>query len=304
MTPVVFAPTLAAILVALTGCGRVAFEPLATQADAQNGDARALDASAETCNPVAPFGTPVLIAELSDPTVADGTLRLMPDELSGYFWRNTPAGRDILLATRPSLTEPFTVTAVQGLEQGDNELDPTPSSDGTVLVFRRNSPGDDLYVATRMAPDLFGTPVALATLNTGSAEGQGFLPIGIDELYFQSKRSGAGDLYTSVRSGTSFAAPALVTELATAAEEGDPVVTPDGLTIYFRTDATAIQLGFNIASASRSTADGVFGAPALVPNVNTDSDDGPSWISSDGCRLYLSSDAAGTNDVYVATRGM
>jgi len=40
----------------------------------------------------------------------------------------------------------------------------------------------------------------------------------------------------------------------------------------------------------------------LVENVNSAGDDGPSWLSPDGCRMYISSDRAGTNDVFVAQR--
>jgi hypothetical protein len=31
-------------------------------------------------------------------------------------------------------------------------------------------------------------------------------------------------------------------------------------------------------------------------------DEGPSWISPDGCRMYISSNRAGNNDIYVAAR--
>lgn len=199
---------------------------------------------------------------------------------------------------------PFTLEPVQGVNTASNELDPTLSSDGTVLVFRRNTPGDELWVATRSTPTTFTGAAALSILNTTSTEAQGFMPIGSDQLYFQSKRTMAGDIYTSTRTGTSFTTPILITELQTVNEEGDPAVTPDGLTIYFRSDRAAPFAGFNIFSATRSTPTGTFGPVTLVPNINTSGNEGPSWISPDGCRLYLSSSAAGTNDVYVATRGM
>lgn len=55
--------------------------------------------------------------------------------------------------------------------------------------------------------------------------------------------------------------------------------------------------------ATRATPGGTFGPATLVPNVNTSADDGPSWISPDGCRLYISGNVRGNNDIYVATRG-
>ena len=287
-----------------TACGRIAFEPLAGR---DVPDAAPLDDSGDaagvSCNLAAPFGAPMLITELSDPTAFDGTLRLLPDELSGYFWsRSGRPDNDIFLATRPDRSTPFSVMPVTGINTTSNELDPTISSDGSVLVFRRSGPGDDLYVATRIAPDEFTAPVAIATINTAEGENQGFMPIGRDELYYQYVTGTSADLYVSIRTGTAFSAPTLISELAAADTEGDPVVTPDGLTIYFRSDRAAAFGGFNVYTASRSTTAEPFGAVSIVPNVNTDADDGPSWISPDGCRLYLSSDAAGTHDIYVASR--
>ncbi|HTL33241.1 MAG TPA: hypothetical protein VL326_08960 [Kofleriaceae bacterium] len=289
-----------------TGCGRLDFE---RHAGGDEADASVDSAPADalgTCNSLAPFGTPRLISELSDPAALDGTLRLLPDELTGYMWSYT--GRtdaDLFYVTRPRLDAPFTMTRVTTASTTSQELDPSISSDGSMLVFRRSGPGDELYGAPVTSPGVLGTAVALASLNTGSVEAQGFLPIGRNELYFQSTRTMAGDIYMSTWSGgTTFSAPTVVPGLATASVEGDPAVTPDGLTIYFRSDVPAARAGFNIYVATRQTTATAFGAPTIVPNVNTDADDGPSWISPDGCRLYLSSDVAGTNDIYVATRGL
>src|SRR5688572_2194845 len=123
----------AALLVTLLGCGRLEFDPR-FGSDPDGGldstvQPPAPDADAGACDPTAPFGAPVPIAELNS-NEAEGTLRLMPDELSGYFWRGSPPNQNILLATRPDLATPFTIAPVQGLETGTSELDPTISSDG------------------------------------------------------------------------------------------------------------------------------------------------------------------------------
>lgn len=298
---------LAASVLLLASCGRLEFEPTFLGDHDAGIDGAVVPAvdSGMACDPTAPFGSPTRIAELSSATEPDGTLRLMPDELSGYFWRGTPPAQDIFLAERPDVASPFTVVIIQGLNSdASNDLDPTISSDGQVMVFRRNGPGDDLYLSTATSPSTFTAATALTGLNSASADAQGFMPIGRDELYFQSRRTGAGDIYMATRNGTTFVGPSLVAGVNTADEEGDPVITPDGLTIYFRSDRPSAAGGFNIYTATRATPTGTFGPATLVPNVNTDDDDGPSWISLDGCRLYISSNAAGTNDVYVATRGM
>lgn len=292
-----------ALAITCLACGRYRFEvhddggaDVSEVGDAPND-------SGPPCDLGAPFGAPVLIASLSDQAADDGTLRLLPDELTGYYWSRRGGTAQIYFVERPDRASPFTVTLVSGVEGGTNQLDPAPSADGSVLVLRHSGPGDQLFVATRVTPDAFTGTTAIAELDSASTESQGFLPIGRDEIYFQSTRSGGGDIYTATRTGTSFGAPSLLTSLATASDEGDPVVTPDGLTIYFRSDRPAALGGYNIYTATRPDLGDTFGPATLVPNVNTPAEEGPSWISLDGCRLYISSAVAGTNDVYVSTRG-
>ena len=287
---------------ALLGCGRLEFDPRVDAARAGDDAADPSDADVfPACDPTAPFGAPIAISELNTP-VHEGTLRLLPDELSGYLWRGPTGARDLMLATRASPSAPFIATNVQGLDMTD-ELDPTITSDGSLLVFRRSQPGNSLHTATRIAPDQFGASTPITAINTNQ-ETQPFLPVGGNELYFQRLSSGNGDVFRATRMGTTFGAPTLVSELATADEEGDPMVSPDGLAIYFRSNRVTLDPGFNIYVATRATTADSFGAPGYVPSINTAADDGPSWISPDGCRLYISSDIAGTNDIYVATRGM
>jgi hypothetical protein len=290
------------------GCGRFDFAER-SGLDAAVGDG-AVDVTVDalgTCNRAAPFGVPVAITELNDPTQSDGTLRLLPDELSGYFWshRGSSATAVVYLATRADFATPWSITPLQGLALTGNQLDPTISSDGSLLVLRRNAPGDDLFEAARVSPDTFAAATAISTLDTGATEVQPFLQVGGNELYFSSSRTGSGDIYRSTRTGMAFSAPTQVSELSTAFDEGDPVITPDGLTIYFRSDRPnpGGPAGYNIYTATRATIADPFGAASLVPSVNSDADDGPSWISLDGCRLYISSARAGTNDIYVSTRG-
>lgn len=285
----------------LGACGRIEFDRL-VPADA----AVELDAAEPACISGAPFGAPKLIAELNDPVEFDGTLRLLPDELSGYFWSRRGGGDgDLYFAERTSLGAPFSIRLVQGVDTAMSELDPTITSDGSILVFRRSNPGNDLFVATQAgAPDSFSMVTAIAVINTANDETQCFMPLDRDELYFQSPRTGGGDVYLSTRMGTAFGAPVLVAGIATASDEGDPVVTPDGLTMYFRSDRAAPLGGYNVYVATRAFVGDPFSNVQLVPNVNSAADEGPSWISPDDCRLYLSSDVAGSNDIYVATRGV
>jgi hypothetical protein len=284
----------------LGACGRIQFDRL-DSADATTEP----DVAESACVAGAPFGAPKPIPELNDPVAFDGTLRLLPDELSGYFWSRRDGGDGDLYFAERTLDTPFSIRLVQGVDTPMSELDPTITSDGAILVFRRSNPGNDLFVATQAGvPDTFSMPTPIAAINTADDETQSFMPLDRDELYFQSPRTGGGDVYVSKRNGTSFSSPAPVAGIASSSDEGDPVVTPDGLTIYFRSDRAATLGGYNIYVATRTEVTDAFSNVELVPNVNTDADEGPSWISPDDCRLYLSSDVAGSNDIYVATRGV
>lgn len=291
--------------VLLTGCGRLGFAHV-VEGDADARIDAAPDSMAPRCDPTAPFGTPVLIAELSTATL-DGTLRLLDDE-RGYFWSARLGSKDIYFAARPSPDAPFEITPVLGINtDGTDESDPTVTSDGTFLVFRRNTPGigDEIWTAVRGGTQTEFTDAMRSTLDSPSIDAQPFLQPEGNEIYFQSSRGGNPDVWRARRTGTTFSPPSRVTEIASTSDEGDPVISRDGLTLYFRSNrVTAGAPGdFNIYVATRTPSDTTFGAPMLVPGVNSDAADGPSALSSDDCQLYLSSDRAGSNDVYVATRG-
>lgn len=294
------------VLVAMApGCGRWNFD--AERSGADGGDATVPgDARADGCDPQAPFGTPVPIASLNDTSLADdGTLRLDHDELTGYFWSRRSGLARIYYASRSDREQPFTVASTTGINPNDtnNDLDPTMSSDRSLLVFRHNVPGDELWMATSITATTFTSSMPIASLNTGAVESQPYLQPAGTELVFHSTRSGGGDLFRSTRTGTTFSAPTRIDELASTDIDGDPVLSEDGRTIYFRSDRLSSIGGFNIFVATRPDTGTQFGAPVLVPNVNSASGDGPSFISPDGCRLYLSSDRTGNIDIFVATRG-
>jgi hypothetical protein len=289
-------------MVLLAGCGRWNFDALRADGDAGTAD---VTADAAACVPGAPFGTPVPIVELNT-TAPDGTLRLLPDELSGYFWsRKTGTGR-IYHAARGRLDQAFTVTPVTGLSTMDHDLDPNLATDGSVFVFRHNIPGDELWTARKVDAVTFASPLPMTNLNLPSVEQQPFILGAADALVFSSDRNGANfDLWLSTRTGSTFGTPVRLADLNLGGSaEGDPVLSSDGLTIYFRSNRAGGPGQFDIYASTRSTtATTTFGPPILVPNINSPVDDGPSWISPDGCRLYLSSDRDGTNDIFVATRG-
>jgi hypothetical protein len=288
----------AAVLVGLGGCGRIAFDAVA---DA-TGDATG-EAAAARCDIATPFAPPVPIAELNTATADDGTLRLFPDELSGYFWSARGDGSSHLLyvATRATAAAPFDVAPVRGLANTSGYLDPTVPADGTFLAYRYN---EDIWLSARLAPDLVTAGAEVAALSSPQGDEQISLQPDGDRVFLASSRSGNGDddLWTTTRDGSAFATPTRVDELSGSDNEGDPALSADGLTLYFRSDRPAAHAGYNVFVARRTTPTGVFDPPVEVGELNSAGDDGPSWLSLDQCRLYLSSNRAGTNDIYLATR--
>jgi hypothetical protein len=296
-------------VLAVAACGRIRFEDRAATGDAA--PASVPDA-AGTCDPAAPFGTPVELTSLDPDDGIEGTLRLLPDELTGYYWSSRGRGSNgktfLYRVTRADLASPFAaapVTSLNDVAAGVNELDPSPAADDTLLLFRRSGTGfgDEIFMALGSG-GAYGSGALVAALHSNSGETQPFIQLGGDEVWFQSLRSGSGDLYRATRTGSAFSGVMLVSEVSDgSAEDGDPVITPDGLTLYFRSDRPGIGSGFNVWTASRASTGDAFGAPVELAGVNSDLNEGPSWISPDGCRLYVSSDRSGTNEVYVATRG-
>jgi len=292
----------ATVVLVLAGCGRWNFDATRTEGDAASVD---VPADAPACDPGAPFGAPVPIVELNT-LVADGTLRLLPDELSGYFWSRTSGTARIYHAARDSLGEPFTVMPVTGLSTADHDLDPSLATDGSVFVFRHNIPGDELWTARRVDAVTFASPLPMTNINLPSVDQQPYVLGAAEALVFSSDRNGANfDLWLSTRTGSVFGTPVRLVDLNLGGSaEGDPVLSSDGLTIYFRSNRAGGPGQFDIYAATRISKTALaFEPPVLVPNINSPVDDGPSWISPDGCRLYLSSDRDGTIDIFVATRG-
>lgn len=85
--------------------------------------------------------------------------------------------------------------------------------------------------------------------------------------------------------------------------ESSPVVTADERTIYFSSMRAGTQLR-DVFVADRALPSEAFGVPRRVAELSTDTNDEPSWLSADGCRIVIAS--GGTSDaradIYLATR--
>jgi hypothetical protein len=275
-------------------------------------DVDATDAGS-SCDLSSPFGAPVLLAGLQS-TTSEGGFRLMLDELSGFFWSERaggPGSTNLYATSRPDAGVPFgDVRLLANVNMPDSlTIDPTATANGLTLVFRArmgpvDSGIDKLYSATR--PDAAGDFPAgtlMASLNSTSDTVQPFLLPDGSEIYFSSSRLGDFDIFRATQGSSAFDTPSAVAELnVTGANEGDPVLSVDDLTIFFsstRDGGVGMQ---DIWEAQRPSKAASFGAPVNVREVNSTGTDAPTWLSPDGCRLYMSSDRDGAIHLYLASR--
>jgi hypothetical protein len=293
----------------------------AAPTDAAPSDASG-DGVAARCDPTAPFGTPVPLNV--DTQENDDALSLSPDGLVIYFSSSSLNSAnadvyDIYTATRSSTSQPFgQATAIGEVNTASSQdQEPRISHDGLRLYFASNRTGSDgsydIFVATRATTlDVFGTPAPVANINSTYAEFDPFLSADETSIYFQSSQPdglGSSDIYVSAlgADGT-FGAPQAVPGVNSASADRAPVLTQDGLTMYFgstRNTGTA----YDIFVARRPTLNDAFGTPEVVTELSTADIEWPLDLSADGCTLYFVGTAIagrpgrGGADLFAATRG-
>jgi len=263
--------------------------------------------AAPPCNLNAPFSPPVALSALNTPAI-EGQARLSPDELTVYFERVVvDAGYDLFTATRASSAVGFgSASPMAELNTPFDEGDITVSPDGLRSYFASDRAGGlggwDIWQASRdAAASLFGTIALTPNVSSTQDDYQSYYVPGA--LYLASSRGTGGvDIYRAAEQSGGFASPLVIPELASPAFDGFVVVSFDELRVYFgsnRGDAG----GFQIWTSSRVTTAQPWPSPGLVTELaGFGANTVPTWISSDGCRLYLASDKSGNDDIYMASK--
>ena len=275
------------------------------------------DADAEpppSCDLRKEFAAPELITTLST-AGAEGSPKLSDDELTMYFdaVRAPESYFDLYMATRTALTDSFgpATLVAGGVNTTDNhEYAPNVSSDGLTIFFERQDPGlvdNNFWFATRTSKALpFETANAVSGVNTPQYEGKLNVRGDGSELYFIKLVANKGDIFVAKRmAGGSYVTTPL-TSVNSPQDDYSPVISKNGLVLYLASKRSAAAGGgFDIWVTTRGTTNDNFSDPVTVLNVNTASDEEPSWVSNDGCRLYLRSNrpgGLGGQDIYVASR--
>ena len=290
-------------MVVLLGCGRAGFDELRAI------DGSPPDAAAQMCDPATPFGTPVEVQGVNVTGAYDSTFVPTLDELTAYFYsdRAVASDYDIYRATRPDVTSAWSVTHISELSSTSEEKEPSISPDGTILAFTSNRApnvgGDDLWYATYDGTAFtLGGPIA--QFETAQTDYHPLFQASSDQFWFTSNVTGTFSIYHATHTGgATFGAAQLENSLDVAgSDQGAAAPSPDGLTMYFRSDRGAAVGDYDIYVAHRASTGDPWETATNVTEVNSPSLDTPNWISPDGCRLYLSSSRDDTSNIYIATK--
>ena len=270
-------------------------------------DAGAPDVAAPNCDVDAAFATPTVFTTLDGPG-NDEHLRLVPNELTAVYQSVLDGGLgsfDIYTAARSSIADTWkNVTAVPAVNSASADDDPSISADQLTLYLAR---GGGIYRATRAtATRAFAAPAALAGVNSGANDFGPYLGDDGSALYFSSTRdsdAGVAQLFvTQPLADGGFTPPTGVAGAGTSGDNRFAAVTADQLVLYFGSTRSGGQGSHDVWLATRASTATAFGAPRIVPEVSSTSEDQPTWVSSDRCRLYLTSNRSGTYKLYVATK--
>lgn len=252
------------------------------------------DAPVDTPVPLPAWGNVTMLVAgpgVDDPTLTDDRLEL-------YFNRTS----DIYVATRASVNDAFgNATLDVPLSTGSIETTPEVSGDGLTMIVASNRSGggacgdQDLWISTRATrSEPWPTPTHIDALCSAQSDtGATVSPDG-RRLVMSSHRTGTmglADLYIATRASTSdaWSTPVVLTELNTSASDADPVLSPDGLTIYFFSTRT---VDADLYVATRTSTSVPFSTPVSIDELNTAGSESDPWVSTDQRVIVFERDGA------------
>jgi hypothetical protein len=263
------------------------------------------------CNSSADFGTPVALPGPVNSTSFENSPSLTDDELTIVFQRTVDSNvSNLLIATRATTSDPFGAPTALGLTTSNLSFMPSITRDGLTLFWSEvadTNRGMDVFIATRTTvTGQFANPISTGIASDVEEQDPTVTGDG-NEMFFASDQSSPGgdvrQLFHANRNNLGeFADPQALTELNSDGVEQGVAVSKDGLTIFFGSTRTGGAGKLDVWTAHRSSRSEKFGAATVVAPVNSPVIDWPTFISADGCRLYLGSERGGAGDLYVATK--
>jgi hypothetical protein len=276
-------------LVLLCGCDQLfgvlrvnTASPVDASSDGRGEDALATDAADAAVDALAlgPWAAPTmvpgnLLETGDDPSFTENGLQL-------FYGLN----QDIKVRSRASTMDSWGAPTVSNASApGADDAAPKVSADGLRLYFasKRANPVLVLFVARRNAPtDAWMTPTAITEL-AGTVDTVG-PTVTADETVIVFARSGDLHIATRASASVSWGPPAPLDELNTMATDGAPMVSPDGLTLYFtsnRAGDTDIYVASRVSRAQR------FDPPLRIGELASTNAEQDPWVSSDQRRIYF-----------------
>jgi hypothetical protein len=266
------------------------------------------------CDPTKPFGAPVPVAGKVNTGSHETAPSLTADELTMFFQRTVGLDGGAILVSKRAKVEDEWGEAVELTELAQNQADysPTVTADGLTLYWSElttQTPRHEVIkIATRNTPTAPFSNVRVLdeVSNTTADDTTPSVAQDGSEIFFTSTRQGGnGQLFHSLRSVEGFATPTPLSELVSGtARDAQSALSADGLTIFFGSDRTGGLGQSDVWTATRPTKTAAFAnITHLDGPVNTATIDWPTWVSTDGCRLYLGVLSGGAGDIVVATRG-
>lgn len=271
-----------------------------TDAPADSGDSGSFDADAGSsarCDKTKTFGTPQVVTELDQSASTEFGARLTADELTVFFTVTDSFGIRIFSATRATSSATFGIaTFASTLSATGSNSYPSLTGDGLAIFLESDRVADagfDLFEAVRVTSSgPFGALAQIPSLDTPTFDGQPYVAPDGKTLYFVHGATSAGpfNIYASAWTGAQFGGPVVMGVVEASTSQSAPVITADGMTLYYASDRAGGSGGIDVWKATRKVAGSpVFNAPVHVPELDTASTDQPTWISADECVIYLQS---------------
>ena len=252
----------------------------------------------------------------------EGSPTFSSDGLTVFFHRpiDEVGYYQLYSASRSSLTSVFDPPArmPETVNRGAINSNPRLSSDGLILTFDSETPGDSdratLWYSRRESTGAAWSPARSfgSVINSSARDTCPFLSDDGLTLAFTSDREGGfglDDLWIATRESPDedFGEPANAgPHVNSAVQDSHPWLSSDGLMLMFSSLRPGGHGGFDLWFSSRSSLDDEFGPPVNAgPQINTDGHEGHGSLSQDKTTLYFESsrpNGVGNYDIWIARR--
>jgi hypothetical protein len=238
----------------------------------------------------------------AEPSPADAAIDSSSNEASTDA-TDAGAASDADAGSPCDLEGPFSSPLpVEGVNSAANEGKPRISLDELTIHFTRNGPdgAQKIYAAvrpTRNAP--FGTPQPIAlTTSSGDVLAPTFTADFLTVAFAQPV-DGGSHLFIARRDSVlqSFSNATELAELNSPSYDGDPFISPDGLTLYFSSDRAGPA---RIYRATRSARADPFATPTVIDLADAEPA-GPA-VTTDDTMLFFRALRGPNPDLFVVRR--